>query len=170
VVSGLNHYAHGGDDVSNDPPNKYSSWFKSKLREIDQLSASSPRNGLRFFFDSLEYIGTYVEFGALALAPITDGASLAFVPVGFQINTAGVIGNTAIDVYDGQYRAGAFRLLKHGVFFGLGKALKHFGGFDDYFVKPLEVHMNQGIDSLIDPKSSLLPIDYQLDKNYNLKR
>lgn len=170
ITTGLNHLAN--HIQRQDPPNKYSAWFKSKLKEIDQLdqiASSSPRNGLRFFFNTFENVGIAVELGAIALVPFTDGASMLFLPVGFQINTVGVYGNTGIDIYDGKWKAGFFRIGKHLAFVGFGKALKHFGGFDDYFIKPLEFHMNQGIDSMISPQSTLTPINYQLDKNYNIK-
>lgn len=96
-------------------------------------------------------------------------ASTDLYEVGFQINTVGVVGNFGIDLYDAKYKAGFFRIGKHVAFAGLGKALKYFGGFDEYFIKPLEFHMNQAIDSMISPQSTLTPINYQLDKNYNIK-
>jgi hypothetical protein len=37
VVSGLNHYAHSGDDGSSDPPSKYKNFFKQKLEEAKLL-------------------------------------------------------------------------------------------------------------------------------------
>src|SRR5690606_1167997 len=73
------------------------------INEWASLRTSSPRNMLRFTFNTIETIGTTMEVVGLVGAPFSEGATLAYTQLGFYINSIGVYGNAIIDLYDGQY-------------------------------------------------------------------
>ncbi|WP_026711072.1 RHS repeat-associated core domain-containing protein [Flavobacterium filum] len=173
ITSGLNHLVHNLVD-NGDPKKDYKTWFKNKLKELDRIVSSSPRNALRFYFNTVENVGTAIEVGALVAAPFTEGASLTILPSAFQINTVGVIGNSMIDIYDGKLGAASMRLTKHFAFLGLGRALNKMSyGFVDKYILELHIFMYDKFiipiigNSILDSRSYFTPIEYKFDNNFN---
>lgn len=142
VVSGLNHLAHrvSHNQKTQDPPNKYARFFRSKLDEI----SSWPRtvrgyvyqksySALRWSFDGMETVGGYMEVVGLVASPFTVGTSAATITTfGAWTSGIGTAGNIGMDLYfDGNFKSASYRAFKWTLTFGMGKVIgKHVDGFD----------------------------------------
>lgn len=170
---------NGNSGENGDPPKDWKKYWSNKLEEAKRWAAlrvSSPRNAFRFFFNSFETVGTTMEVTGLALAPFTEGITIAYTELGFIVNSVGVLGNFTIDMYDGQFGSGILSIGKHIVFAGLGRAIdKASGGLTDKLI--LE-GTSKIYENYIIPKvgENILPsvetfkrIEYKMDNNYNLK-
>lgn len=122
IVSGLNHYAHKTPS-RNDPPNKYKRYFSNKLNEAKN-SYNSVQPLLRAGFDALEIYGGTAEAMGLMAAPFTEGASLPLAARGAQMSLLGMSGNVTMDLIDLNFDSAAYRLIKFGASFGMGKAFE----------------------------------------------
>lgn len=149
-MSGLNHFAHLSD--GGDPKKDYKSEFRrmyERSKEWASIRTSSPRNFLRWTFNTIEYIGTSIEVIGLAGIPFSEGATAAYVQFGFSVNTVGVFGNSLIDIYDGRVGSATLQVGKHFAFYGLGKVInKATYGLTDKWV--LDV-VTYGYDKIITP-------------------
>ncbi len=104
-------------------PADFKNYFKVKMMQFDAFyNEKAPI--LRDHFEAGELVGGSMEIISLLAAPLTDGASLAFLPVGGAISTYGTYGNIAMDFYEEKEGSGFYRFFKWASSAGMAKAFE----------------------------------------------
>ncbi|WP_264535500.1 FG-GAP-like repeat-containing protein [Flavobacterium sp. N1736] len=116
---------------SGPPPNmsKYAnlnnaSFTGAKLGSSISKVYNSNKQVFRSHFDAAEISGGTAEIIGLLGAPFTEGASLEFSAYGAKMSAYGTVGNSVMDIFDGEFSTAANRWTQFVISAGMGKAIE----------------------------------------------